>query len=103
MAFRLGMYPNTFLSDIDPAVGNVLTQFKSKWAESEEETSTAKLLSSAKNVDPDAADKPVADKVTADKAGAAAPAPAAPSAQPGFVPNLPPSHPPVRGPQFQIQ
>ncbi len=98
MAFWLGMYPHTFLSDIDPAVGNVLTQFKNKWAESEEETSTAKLLSSAKNVDPDAADKALADKAAAPPAAAPARAP-----QPTFVPNLPPSHPPVRGPQFQIQ
>jgi NADH-quinone oxidoreductase subunit M len=92
MAFWLGMYPNTFLADIDPAVGNTIAQFKTKWGESEDDVATAKLLTAAQPVDPDANDKLVP-----------AAAPAAPSLQPNVIPNLPPSHPPVRGPQFQLQ
>ena len=56
MAFWLGLYPATFLSDIDPAVAETMDKFKTKWGESEEDAATAKLLSAPpKPVDPDTA------------------------------------------------
>ncbi len=61
MAFWLGVYPSTFLSDIDPAVGQIMTDFKTKYAASVEDIATAKRMDETadgdKPVDPDAADR----------------------------------------------
>ena len=58
MAFWLGVYPNTFLSDIDASVGETVAQFKAKWAASETDESTAKRMGEPpRPVDPDVADK----------------------------------------------
>jgi NADH-quinone oxidoreductase subunit M len=56
MAFWLGIYPATFLSDIDPAVGETLSQFKAKYADSEEDTSLPHLMKAgAHHIDGDQA------------------------------------------------
>ena len=73
MAFWLGCYPNTFLSDIDPAVAQTMAQFKTKWAQSVGETATPKRMSAEAPVDPDVADR---NAKTIDAApGVMAPAP----------------------------
>jgi NADH-quinone oxidoreductase subunit M len=58
MAFWLGCYPATFLSDIDPAVGDIMKSYKAKWAESQEDIATAKRFGEPNRpMDPDEADK----------------------------------------------
>ena len=58
MAFWLGIYPATFLSDIDPAVGQTLSQFKAKWGESRQDIPTARRMGEGdRPADPDAADQ----------------------------------------------
>jgi NADH-quinone oxidoreductase subunit M len=44
MAFWLGIYPSTFLSDIDPAVKETIAQFAAKFAGTEADASTNALL-----------------------------------------------------------
>jgi NADH-quinone oxidoreductase subunit M len=62
MAFWLGCYPTTFLSDIDPAVGGILKSFKAKWAQTADD-GPLKLVGEQgeqekdKPLDPDQADK----------------------------------------------
>ena len=73
MAFWLGCYPNTFLSDIDPAVAQTMAQFKTKWGQSVEETATPKRMSAEAPGDPDAADRTV--KTIEVAPGVMAPAP----------------------------
>ncbi|MEO6954657.1 MAG: NADH-quinone oxidoreductase subunit M [Polyangia bacterium] len=72
MAFWLGCYPTTFLSGIDPAVSQTMAQFKTKWGQSNEEVSTARLMASGPQ-DPDAADRNV--KTIEIAPGVMAPAP----------------------------
>jgi hypothetical protein len=48
MAFWLGVYPNTFLSTIDPAVHNTVTQFHAKYDTEIEEGESPKVMSAPK-------------------------------------------------------
>ena len=58
MAFWLGCYPSTFLGDIDPAVGEIMKAYKTKYAESQEDSSTAKRFGDLpRPTDPDETDK----------------------------------------------
>jgi NADH-quinone oxidoreductase subunit M len=75
-ALWLGIYPNTFLSDIDPAVTKVVTALPSKYALKVNDGDPPRILG---------AQPP------------AAPAPAGNEGQPGAMPPLPPSHPALPG------
>ncbi len=61
MAFWLGVYPNTFLSTIDPAVQRTVAQFQKKYQTAIDDNDSPKLIQDAREVGADHQEEPAAE------------------------------------------
>jgi NADH-quinone oxidoreductase subunit M len=73
MAFWLGIYPNTFLSDIDPAVKRTVTEFSQKLAVPVEEGMVPKMVGAEPAEQPKPAEAPNPDEADRAARGQRAP------------------------------